>query len=148
MNANELIQIADFVIGTGRSFMEGAYFRKVMLVAQNNERIPLLIDRETFKTALNVNLSDRTRYQNYSEEINLTKIIQCIKEEKLYKELAGFIKNKSEDHFEISSKTESYNEIYNNLEPDYLNLKNFNILREILTFTFKIFLEDFQNWKF
>ncbi|GAH14850.1 unnamed protein product, partial [marine sediment metagenome] len=92
--------------------------------------------------------SERTRYQDYNEEKNLNKIIQCINDEKLYKELAGFLKNKSNKYFEISSKNELYHEIYNNLEPDYINLRNFKLLREILTFISKIYLEDFLNWKF
>ena len=141
INANELIKMADFVIGTGRSFMEGAYLSKVMLVPQKNKDIPLLIDRETFKTAFDVNFSERTSYQNYNEEKNFNKVIQCINDEKLYKELSSFIKNKSEKYFKITSKIELYNEIYNNLEADYLNQKNFGLIREI----HKIMLELYNS---
>ena len=127
--------------------MEGAYFNKVMLVPQKNGRIPLLIDKETFKTAFDVNFSERIRYQSYNEKINLKKIIQCINDKKSYKELATFIRNISKKNFEISSKIEVYNEIYNNLKPDYLNLKNFSLLREFFTCIFKFYFEDFHNRK-
>ena len=128
VNANELIDIADFVIGTGRSLMEGAYFSKVILVPQKNKYIPLLIDNETFKTSFDVNFSERTRYK---KEINFNKIVQCIEDKIEYNKLARFIKNKSEIYFEISSKIKLYQKIYNKMESDYINHRRFGLLREI-----------------
>lgn len=155
LNANQLIDLADFVIGTGRSFMEGAYFSKVMLTPQQNQSIPLLIEKRTFKTAFNVNFSERTTSQNYNEKRNFEKILQCINDKNLYKELSRFIKSKSENYFEILNKKEFYNEIYNNLEPNYLNQKIIslgdclNIIKilynyNILSF-FKKFLSNIQK---
>jgi len=130
LNASQLIEAADFVIGTGRSFMEGSYFSKVMFAPQRNQSIPLLIDKETFKTAFKVNFSERTLYESYNEKGSFNKVMQCINNKNLYKELASFIKYKSKKHFEILSKKDRYNEIYNNLEPDYLNPKIISLLRE------------------
>ena len=131
INANELIDIADFVIGTGRSLMEGAYFSKVILVPQKDKFVPLLVDNETFKTSFDVNFSERTRYNKYNEEINFNKIVQCIEDEIEYKKLARFIKSKSEIYFEISNKIKLYKKIYKKIESDYINHKRFGLLREI-----------------
>lgn len=130
LNANQLIEAADFVIGTGRSFMEGAYFSKVMLVPQRNQNIPLLIDKETFEAAFKVNFSERTIYEDYDDPINFNKVIQCIENKGSYEKLSSFIKNKSKKYFEISTKRDFYNEIYTNLEPYYLNQNMISLLKE------------------
>jgi len=109
LNANQLIEAADFMIGTGRSFMEGAYFSKVMLVPQRNQNIPLLIDKETFEVAFKVNFSERTIYEDYDDPINYNKVIQCIENKGSYEKLSSFIKNKSKKYFEISTKRDFYN---------------------------------------
>lgn len=73
-NAKELIDLADVVVGTGRSFMEGAAFGKIMLAPLKGASIPVLVDQQLFPSALHYNFSERLQVPGYDERSNYESI--------------------------------------------------------------------------
>jgi len=73
-NASELIDVADLVVGTGRSFMEGASFGKIMLAPVQGATFPVLVDEESFPYALHYNFSERLRIEQHDEATNYERI--------------------------------------------------------------------------
>lgn len=69
LNSSKLIDVADVVIGTGRSFMEAALRNKIMMVPTSNLDIPDLIDLRNVKRAFSVNFSQRFKSDSESSEI-------------------------------------------------------------------------------
>lgn len=59
LNASQLIDVADLVIGTGRSFMEAALLNKKMIIPTSNTTLPELIDDKNYLDAFYVNFSQR-----------------------------------------------------------------------------------------
>lgn len=113
INASQLIDVADFVIGGGRSFMEAALKGKIMLCPLKNSNYPLLITEENFQNAFDQNFSSRLTIDNFDPEDNYKQIIQALIDEEYADNVTSFIKSVSSEHFEISSQLNRYCKIYN-----------------------------------
>ncbi|WP_155396772.1 glycosyltransferase [Methanosarcina barkeri] len=113
INASQLIDVADFVIGGGRSFMEAALKGKIMLCPLKNSNYPLLITEENFQNAFDQNFSSRLTIDNFDPEDNYKQIIQALIDEEYADNIISFIKSVSSEHFEISSQLNRYCKIYN-----------------------------------
>ncbi|MEZ8370507.1 glycosyltransferase [Vibrio splendidus] len=74
LNSSKLIDVADVVIGTGRSFMEGALLNKVMMVPSSNIDVPDLVDISNVFSAFEVNFSQRF-YSNRNSELIVSKFV-------------------------------------------------------------------------
>lgn len=59
VNASEIIDFADIVLGTGRSFMEAALLGKKMLVPCENLNLPILVDKLNIDYFFSMNFSPR-----------------------------------------------------------------------------------------
>lgn len=116
VNASQLIDIADFVVGGGRSFMEAASRGKIMLCPLRNSRFPLLITEKNFHKAFDQNFSSRLIIDSFDQQENYQQIFQALVDEEYANNLSKFIKWSSSEHFEIDSKLAKYCEIYNNLK--------------------------------
>lgn len=68
INASELINVADVVIGTGRSFMEAALLNKVMLSPASNLSLPVLAITGRVENIFKVNFSERYKADITDEE--------------------------------------------------------------------------------
>lgn len=142
VNASELIDIADFVVGSGRSFMEAATRKKIMLCPSKNLKYPILITRDNFQDAFIKNFSDRLTINDLDEDENFKKIVLTLTDSKYAKSLTEFIYEISNEYFEICSQVDRYCEIY-------LNLKwtpCFN-LPEVLVFLYRILLRNHVSKK-
>jgi len=133
INASQLIDVADFVIGGGRSFMEAALKGKIMLCPLKNSNYPLLITEENFQSAFDQNFSSRLIIDNFDPDNNYKQIIQVLVDEEYADNVTSFIKSVSSEHFEISSQLNRYCKIYN--EAKYK--MHFSIL-DILTQYFRM----------
>ncbi len=67
-NASALVEIADVVVGTGRSFMEAAAKGRVMMTPALDLDVPYLIDANEFETAFASNFSPRVTFPEVSNE--------------------------------------------------------------------------------
>lgn len=116
INASQLIDVADFVIGGGRSFMEAALKGKIMLCPLKNSNYPLLITEENFQNAFDQNFSSRLTIDNFDPDENYKQIIQVLVNEEYADNVTSFIKSVSSEHFEISSQLNRYCKIYNEVK--------------------------------
>ncbi|AKB53769.1 hypothetical protein A9239_00275 [Methanosarcina sp. A14] len=129
INASQLIDVADFVIGGGRSFMEAALKGKIMLCPLKNSNYPLLITEENFQSAFDQNFSSRLTIDNFDPDDNYKQIFQALVNEEYANNITSFIKRVSSKNFEISSQLNRYCKIYN--EAKYkMHLSIFDILTQ------------------
>jgi len=96
VDAHELIDAAEFVIGTGRGFMEAASRGRVLLTPLCEENLPLLVTEETFHRVFATNFSPRNRVDDYDEEANYRAIVRALKDPSFTRELC----RQSIDYFE------------------------------------------------
>ena len=107
-NASELIDIADFVIGTGRSLMEAAAKGKILLTPNKNSKYPVLINRENFKPLFENNFSPRG-FVSVDESFHEKMFHHLQTIDKSYNEFSRelFLK-----YFDINSKISYYLDLY------------------------------------
>lgn len=116
INASQLIDVADFVVGGGRSFMEAASRGKIMLCPLKNSKYPLLITEKNFDKAFNQNFSSRLTIDNFDPDENYQQISRALTDEKHANEIRKFIKVASNKYFEIDSQLTKYCEIYRKIK--------------------------------
>ncbi|AKB43113.1 hypothetical protein MSVAZ_0844 [Methanosarcina vacuolata Z-761] len=116
INASQLIDVADFVVGGGRSFMEAASRGKIMLCPLKNSKYPLLITEKNFDKAFNQNFSSRITIDDFDPDENYQQISQALIDEKYANEITIFIKSASNKYFEIDSQLTKYYEIYSKIK--------------------------------
>lgn len=133
INASELIDVADFVVGSGRSFMEAASRGKIMLCPVNNSMYPLLITSDNFQEAFDKNFSHRLIINEFDSNENYIKISRTLTDQKYATHISKYIKSASDKYFDMGSKIDTYCEIYQRMEPRYC----FNPL-DMLVFIYRI----------
>ena len=140
-NASALIDVAEFIIGTGRGFMEASSLKKIMLCPEQNSSIPLLITPENFDQAFSMNFSGRVLISNYDEDENYRRILDVISDETSQSALKNFSADVSKKYFEIESQREILQNIYKSLR--YTNfIRSFDIIiQAILTLKRNLALE-------
>lgn len=112
VNANELIDVADFVIGTGRGFMEAASMGKVLLTPLKNQQYPVLVTEENFGNLFATNFSPRGYLANYSEESNYLLIGEALADESMLERRKLQSRFWFESYFSIKFVIDTYCEIY------------------------------------
>lgn len=115
-NAKALIDVADIVHGTGRSFMEASSYSKIMLVPTANLKYPVLFNKENHIDILNHNISGRYIEKYNNDEQSISEIIDLLKNKNYQKEIKEFTKNAYNQYFNIETVIEKYDEIYSNLK--------------------------------
>ncbi|WP_313264662.1 hypothetical protein [Sphingobacterium sp.] len=111
-NAKELIEIADWVIGTGRGFMEACSKRRIMFCVAANNDIPILIDDTNFNNAFNFNFSERIIFDDDSIQNNKKRILNLIDDFESQKELEGISEQWFFKYFSIQGGIARYEAIY------------------------------------
>lgn len=66
LNAKELLDIAEVVVGTGRNFMEACSLGKTMMAPNKDRNFPVLVTSNNFEEVFYYNFSER--YQSVKEE--------------------------------------------------------------------------------
>lgn len=111
-NAKEVIDIADFVIGTGRGFMEASSKSKVMLCPSLQGELPILIDESTFQSAFDKNFSERVDFPVDAKSDNWDRIMNLFCETK---KISDYKKESFENyltHFSIVKGAVKYASLY------------------------------------
>ena len=106
VNASRLINVADYVIGSGRSFMEAALLGKIMLAPTANTSIPIIVNNDNIKKLFKLNFSNRY-YDDRSENDIIKEVINTfnIENNQLLIEFA-------EEHFSSTKIYEKHLPIY------------------------------------
>jgi len=116
VNAAELIDVADFVIGTGNNIMEAAAISKVLLTPSKGSDLPILIDEKNFEEVLKFNFELRFPIQDYNEEENYKKIGSIINNKNNFEEYRKFSYLLFDKYFNIENRIDKYVEIYSGLK--------------------------------
>lgn len=113
-NAKSLINLADAVLGTGRSFMEAAAKEKILLSPVQNSSMPLLITRENFETAFYYNFSERIEIYNFAELHNYELIKRLIQNKEELQQQKTFSKKMFQEFFDVQKIIDKYEHVYTN----------------------------------
>lgn len=135
INAKEIIDYSDAVLGTGRSFMEAASKSKILFSPVLASKYPMLITQNNFDKAFAYNFSERILIESYNEKENLSQIEKVLVNEDLKLELKVFSKTIFNKYFNSNALTAKHNFIYfegNDRKNNYLDfiLNYFFVLRK------------------
>lgn len=108
INASKILDVADYVIATGRSIMEASSLKKVLLTPIKGEDIPAVINENNFMQLFDTNFSPRNTLKNYSPEDNYNLLVRSLNNHDCYMELKNFSFYIYENYFNIESAVESY----------------------------------------
>jgi glycosyltransferase involved in cell wall biosynthesis len=110
--ASRLIDIADFVIGTGRGFMEAALLDKTMLAPTNNTKYPTLVKKDNLNRVFYFNFSLRySSNESDAETIDSLKKLLDGNKESIEK---AYIQNEAKEFFCADNMGEKYLPLYKN----------------------------------
>lgn len=112
INAKEVIDYSDAVLGTGRSFMEAASKAKILLSPIVQGQYPMLITQNNFEAAFAYNFSERISIDNYDEQENFNKISSLLTNKKNRLELNSFSKSIFNEYFSSNAIIGRHNDIY------------------------------------
>ncbi len=116
LDAKQCIQIADFVIGTGRSLMEAMCLSKPVLAPVSNGNIPHLISEKNLDEFVTYNFSERTLTSN-SDENSYRELLEVCSSLTSYKRVSIETKKIFDRNFDVSIGTKQVVELYmENLE--------------------------------
>lgn len=114
INSSEVIDVAEYVIGTGRGAMEAAIKGKTLLSPVNSVNLPVLVDEKKITSLFRANFSDRAEIANLTEGDVYEEIVSVIKDRDRNRALSAYLKKFSEENFEIRSVRKRYIELYRN----------------------------------
>ena len=109
---SDFLYLADFVVGTGRSFMEATSLRIPTLTPAQNTQTPILVTKANLENFLSTNFSERNIACEGSEVMTQKEIHQIINDsaykEKVHKDTLELF----EEFFGTSKIVQKYNEVY------------------------------------
>lgn len=112
VNAKEIIEVADIVLGTGRGFMEAASKGSVMLAPCKNRKYPIVVNNNNFERIFHYNFSERYDEKALTNEKIYEEIQELLKSKKKRDAHRLFIKKKYETSFNLMAAIPTYNQIY------------------------------------
>lgn len=134
---SDFLYLADFVVGTGRSFMEATSLSIPTLTPAKNTEIPILIDKENVENFLATNFSERNVAPNNSEVQTLNEIDR-IKKDSAYRESFA---NQTKEVFDEYFGTDKISEKYENVYTETLDRKSNNLFLKNFPYLIKYFLK-------
>lgn len=117
-NAKEVIEVADWVVGTGRGFMEASAKSRVMFAVSMQDDVPMLIGSHNFDRAFAFNFSERIAFENQhivENEVNIVKLFNDEVFETNVKKQSLLWFN---EYFSIEGAVEKYSNMYKQLHDD------------------------------
>lgn len=141
-NASELIDIADFVVGTGRGLMEAATRGKIILAPLMNGRYPVLVNEDTFADLFRTNFSPRGVVPDHDDTKGLEQILSVCASEKERTRAREFSLAMAESYFRIDSVIDLYVNMYTSLK--YENSRSpIDLLENMLYCFYRFALQRF-----
>lgn len=116
---SDFLYLADFVIGTGRSFMEATSLSIPTLTPAKNTKIPILVNKNNVGDFLATNFSERNVAPNKSEENTLSEIEKLYKDEKYRGRFRKETKEIFDEFFCTEKILEKYEKVYLEVSRDY-----------------------------
>lgn len=117
-NAKEVIEVADWVVGTGRGFMEASAKSRVMFSVSMQDDLPMLIGSHNFDQAFAFNFSERIAFENQQIVDNKVNIIKLFNEEEYEENLKKQSLIRFREYFSIEGAVEKYSNMYTKLRDD------------------------------
>lgn len=114
-NAKQLINIADAVLGAGRSLMEAAAKSKVLLCPIKQGKIPLLIHEHNYHDAFKYNFSERVDVHDYDEEKNYNLIKKMVLNSQVREEYSAYAMKLFKQDFDANRLCEKYTVVFNKM---------------------------------
>ncbi|MBY8962417.1 hypothetical protein KJK34_06605 [Flavobacterium sp. D11R37] len=112
VKGSDFLYLADFVVGTGRSFMEATSLGIPSLTPVQNADYPMLVNSRNFQNYLNTNFSERNRADDYSLSYNISNIEQLIESKEKYAQAKDETLTIFKDFFGTESILPKYNAVY------------------------------------
>ncbi|UII27948.1 hypothetical protein LVD15_05870 [Fulvivirga maritima] len=137
-NASELINVSNYVIGTGRGLMEAASLGKVILTPVLGSDIPVLVDDMTFQSVSKSNFSPRNEVNEDIVEKSYLKIRRSILDVDYREGLEKFSQQMFKVNFDLLEKRSEYNRLYLSLQKE-IRRCSFDLLLHLL-YTMRTFV--------
>lgn len=115
-NANQLIDIGDFVVGTGRSLMEASTRKRVVLTPIQGGPHPALVTAENFDSFFATNFSPRNTYAGHNVQLNYEKIARLAQDPKARECAEAYSGSLFNKHFDVAAAVPKYLDLYNRVK--------------------------------
>lgn len=109
---SDFLYLADFVIGTGRSFMEATSLGIPTLTPAKNTKNPILVNKKNISEFLSTNFSERNRAPENSEAESLKQIQKIITDPSFKIQLQKDTFEMFDEYFGTKKIYEKYNLVY------------------------------------
>lgn len=137
LKASEFLYLADFVIGTGRSFMEATSLGIPTLTPAKNSDIPIYVNKSNVENFLHTNFSERNtcKLQDVQNTINTIKILSKNKEK--FDKASEETESIFAEYFGTDMINDKYSKVYsysvnNKTSRVYLCIKNMSYLTRFI----------------
>lgn len=127
-NAKSIIDIADIVIGTGRSIMEGMSKSKIVLSPIKSSNELILVNSNNFNELFYYNFSERCKVEKFDSIENFNLIKDSLTKNNYKEELKSYIENIYFQYFDACNLNIKHEEVYKNASKN----KKFNIIDFII----------------
>lgn len=115
------LYLADFVVGTGRSFMEATSLGIPSLTPAHNTNIPILIDDLNVERFLSTNFSERNQAQKEDEENTLASLLKLIKDKLAYQNHKAITEKMFNEYFGTEKINSKYTKVYSYVIANSIN---------------------------
>lgn len=112
-NAKQFLNLADVVVGTGRSLMEAMSKGIPCLTPARNYNLPILVGETNFDSFFNTNFSERNFASNDCLANNISKIKKLIINKDYYSEQSKLSLQSFNTYFNLNNAFEDYHSVYN-----------------------------------
>ena len=112
LNARHLMSLADIILGTGRSLMEGLNANGIVLCPVKGARYPALVTPGNIGDLAIDNFSERSCVNDYSEESNLENVCRTLWDNNYRHELLDFYHNVFDKEYSIYRAVDRLEKIY------------------------------------
>jgi glycosyltransferase involved in cell wall biosynthesis len=106
------LYLADFVVGTGRSLMEGLSGGKPCLVPAKNSEVPILLTENNFEGLFTTNFSERGEVKKDARDSNLDNIQNLIESIEMQGNLSNLSMKQFDTFFNIEKVSQLYTKVY------------------------------------
>ncbi|AWH85127.1 hypothetical protein HYN59_08325 [Flavobacterium album] len=135
---SDFLYLADFVVGTGRSFMEATSLGIPSLTPVENANYPMLVNKENFDELFSTNFSERNKAETKHVDKNLSNIEELIQDKAKYEAAKKDTLDLFTEFFGTGGIVTKYNAVY-----DYAlkkPVKRFSLIRKNLIYIVKFAL--------